>query len=188
MIIYTANSDHRGVFQHNLGKIKNFASFKGSSYSKSYTSNEMVVLYNDGNFWESDSINSSNFTISFVKHVMKLNSISLLSCVRSGCTKDIDVIGTNDGVYWDEVCKIRETYETFFQNISNVECISNRSYRIYQLIQVGKNNEGGYMFPIHYVDFFGELFEIKVPQQTCVNKHRNKISQNYIDVAYSFYK
>ena len=174
---YTENNDHRGVFQNNLYRIKKFVSFKGSSYS-SGSSKESIILHNDGKFWEADNKKDSNFTISFTSHVMKISSLSLLSCIHGGCSSQFDVTGTNDGVYWDEVCQIRESYTKFFKNIANVPCSSNRTYRVYRLTQCGYNDNTNYKFPIHYLDFFGELFYIKIPQFTCFCRRR--FSNNFL--------
>lgn len=105
----------KGVFYDNLYRIKEFVTLKGSSYNDNTNTNEYDVLEDQGNYWHSASEENQSFTISLQKHILKLESISMISCKTNNCVKDVDVYGSNENTSWDKICEIRNDDYSFFQ-------------------------------------------------------------------------
>jgi hypothetical protein len=172
-----------GILQDNYFKNNNFVTLKGSSYYDNARSDPYYVLVDDEYYWFSDDNPEQSFTISLQSHLLKLKSISYKSCLTDNCAKDVDVYGSNEGDSWESVCKIREKYETFFENVSNVACRSNYPYKRYRLVHIGNNSHQNYRFPIRYLELFGDLFKINdlaIIFSCCVHQSRSSHLRNNI--------
>ena len=173
---YKPKNPEKGVFQDNALK-GNFVSLKGSSFF-SDRSNETVVLYKDNKLWQSDQEQYPNFTITLSSHLLKLTSLSMLSCYESGCAYDFMVLGSNKGNDWEEVCKINISVDYFKGSIKNAPCKSNYQYKQYRIMHNGKNEIGRYNFPMYYLELFGDLHNINCQIVKC--SLRNSFANRFI--------
>ena len=181
---YVPHDISKGVFQKNYFKIPNFVSFKGSSSLMSSLANETVVVEQNSEYWRSNKTQGQNFTVSFSKHLLKLKSISMKSCIDHYCVNNLDVYGSNEGSSWEFACKINVSKTYFQTNINNAACVSKYLYRQYCIVHVGPGMDGGYSFPIYYLELFGELYNIntKILTMKCNHYFRNYLISLYISL------
>ena len=99
-----------------------------------------------------------NFTMTFNKSIVRLESISLFSCYSNECANTFIVSGSNKEESWEHICTIAKTNETFKGKFTNVECKSNFAYKSIKLTQIAVNNKGTDYFTIYRVDLYGFLF------------------------------
>ena len=104
---YTPKDINIGVLQKNYFKEQGFVSFKGSTYNHN-SNNETVVVENNGKLWESDNKNNSYFIINFSKNILRLSSVSMLSCKGIDCVYNLEIYGSNNGDEWEIACKIQK--------------------------------------------------------------------------------
>jgi len=96
-----------GVFYHNFKRYDNFVELKGSS-NYSTSSGEYSIIENQGLFWISKPVSNSSFTIKFQKHLLKLSSLTLMSCIYNNCVNKLHVYGSNEDGNRENICNIEE--------------------------------------------------------------------------------
>ena len=159
---YLINSNKNGVFQHHLNDINSFVTTNVSS-TRSDSSKENVFSKGN-NFWISNLSYPLKEFISFElnHHVIKLSNLSIKSCDQNNCFKDFDVLGSNTGDTWENICQIRKDYLFFMGSIRNIECHSDFFYKHIKFAQVSPDRYNNYYFIFHYIDLYGELIQIQI--------------------------
>ena len=159
---YLINSNKNGVFQHHLNDIISFVTTNVSS-TRSDSSKENVFSKGN-NFWISNLSYPLKEFISFElnHHVIKLSNLSIKSCDQNNCFKDFDVLGSNTGDTWENICQIRKDYLFFMGSIRNIECHSDFFYKHIKFAQVSPDRYNNYYFIFHYIDLYGELIQIQI--------------------------
>ena len=146
-----------GVFQMNVYTNPNFVSFKGSSYSDGSHKNASTVLSDDSQFFQTEPLLNSTFTVSFKYHKFKLSGFSLKSCELGNCVYNIKIFGSNDENMWIDECDFNKGKEYFKTEIKFAECKSKNFYKHYKMQQVGSGMNENYYFPLYYLEFFGDM-------------------------------
>ena len=126
--------------------------------NNSYSSGLYNATLNNAKYWQSKNEKNTTFTMNFNKNIVRLESISLLSCYGTECVNTFTVSGSNKGESWEHICTIAKTNETFKGKFTNVECKSNFAYKSIRLMQIAVNNMGTDYFTIYRIDLFGFLF------------------------------
>ena len=169
--LYRPIDNKNGIFQHMYIENKKFASFKNSSIETGNIQN--IFKENDDHFITNNEPNSS-ITIKLSHNLVKLTYLSMYSCISSNCFMSIDVLGSNRGNQWNEVCKIRTNESYFMKKIALVECKSNFFYRSIKLVQSGLTISRNNYFLLRYLEMFGYLSPLQLTQ--CLCRRRQSIS------------
>ena len=143
-----------GIFQNMYIDNKKFASITLSTVSSGSSQN---IFIDDEALLMTDNTPNSSLTIKLSHHAIKLTHFSLYSCQKDNCFNSIDVLGSNNGEQWNEVCKIRTDDDYFLGKIALIECKSNLFYKTIKLIQAGKTNNQKDYFLFRYLEAFGYL-------------------------------
>ena len=163
------SAKHNGIFTNHLANKNEFLYLKGSSYSESKNIEDNVFI-DQSKFWQSQSIPNSNFTVTFLHSMVKLQSISLKSCEIVSCIDSFDVAASNnnESTEWDHICSIRQNDDAFFNKITNVECKADLFYTNYKLTHVRRPEDTNYNdhFTIHFLEFFGNVIDQTLPPES----------------------
>lgn len=168
---FDVNSEFKGVFRKVYTIDNTFASFESSKQSSDSYGESSIT--DDSRFWMSEDEPRPNITLILNRNSIVLSNISLCSCVSHSCVYEIDVLGSNKGNKWDNICEIRKTKNYFYQNKKNVECKSKVAYKMIKIVNVGQNFNGNNKFSIRHLDLYGDLY-IKVPGMVSRNTCRRQ--------------
>ena len=158
--IFPKNNQHKGVFQNHINNIDQFVSLDASSTSSANDIHH--ILEEENNQWMSSDNENEYFNATFKTHVLRLSFLSLYSCNRNHCFKDLDVFGTNTGENWEKICSITEEYSTFQLKATHAKCESDYFYRKFKFQAVSPDLNESNIFTVHYLDMYGELLPIKI--------------------------
>ena len=149
-----------GVFQSHINNIQSFVEISGSSTNPSYDDSSSI-LTNDNSHWESQDRSNSYLLITLSHHTLRLSHFTLHSCNINNCVYHFNVYGSNDLEHYENVCEINVEKDYFKNNPNNVSCISQAAYKRYQFKATFKNKDNKNIFPIYYLELFGDLYNIK---------------------------
>ena len=164
------NPEEQGIIQNYYYSEPNFIKLKGSSSSSNDETS--ILSFEDNIFWQSEDTPNSFFIVSFASNRVLLNSFSLLSCRIGQCVYSLIVLGANcknddnclnNENIWEEICSVNKSVDYFKTNVSNAECCSEKSYSSFKFIHNGINDRGKYLFPIHYLELFGNFESLRKP-------------------------
>ena len=161
------NSNHAGAFQHNRNHISSFIQFEPSSTKEDSRPENILNMY--GDFWQTDGSPNPHLNITFTNSLLRLSSLSIFSCEKNNCFKDLDVMGTNTGENWETVCKIKETYDTFRGKPRNHPCKSEFYYRKFKFSLAGKDVNNSNRLTFQYLEMFGDIIQINDSYYTKIN-------------------
>ena len=163
---YKPTNITNGIFRNIYFDNEKFASFSFSTKESGDIKNIFTDDYSQ--YFRTNSEPNSSITMKLSQTRIKLTHISMYSCVSSNCANSIDVLGSNNGEHWSEVCKIRTNDDYFLGKVSIVECKSELFYRSIKLVQTGKTNGANHYFLIRYLEIFGHLIPRQNSRCLCI--------------------
>ena len=120
-----------------------------------------------GDYWISENIPNSSFSISFINHLFALDSYTIQSRDFADYNIPLEWIleGSNDNLNWETIhFKERGNEINGEKKTFNWSCESKTSiYSYFKFTQIGENqhhsDDQKYMFAIGSIELFGTLFE-----------------------------
>ena len=145
------------------------------SSSESSSISQSCIL-NPNTYCVTESIENSSFTIIFPNSFLNITGFTFWSAGYSDrAAYNFDIYSLTQYEHqWKRICKI-SVDENYFATMNYAECLSPNYTQGFKFIQRGFNSGSSFQFAVRFLDFFGDLVQIK-PSYITFCTHRFHIN------------